>query len=261
MMFASARVDKAPALSKRVATARTWGIFLGFAVACAVWGAEPSVDSVVVRRLMEEIRADTTLTRGYTGRSTLDARVMAVMEKVPRHEFVDSWNPDTAWANVPLSIGHGQTISQPFIVALMTDLIDPDPSMRVLEIGTGSGYQAAVLGELVAEVFTIEIIEPLAKTAKQRLARLGYDNVSVRHGDGFYGWPEKAPFDAIVVTAVAAEIPAPLLAQLKPGAKMILPVGEAHTGQNLVLVSKDLNGEVASRNVLPVMFVPLTGDH
>ena len=133
--------------------------------------------------------------------------------------------------------------------------------MRVLEIGTGSGYQAAVLGELVEAVFTIEIIEPLARTAEQRLARLGYDNVSVRYGDGFYGWPEKAPFDAIVVTAVAVEIPGPLLAQLKPGAKMILPVGEVHGGQNLVLVTKDANGEVTSRNVLPAMFVPLTGDH
>jgi protein-L-isoaspartate(D-aspartate) O-methyltransferase len=237
------------------------GILLGCAVASCAYGAEPVVDSVVVRHLMEEIRADTTLTRGYTGRSVLDARVMAVMQKVPRHEFVDSGSPDAAWQNVPLSIGHGQTISQPFIVALMTDLIDPDSSMRVLEIGTGSGYQAAVLGELVEQVFTIEIIEPLARMAEQRLARLGYDNISVLHGDGFYGWPEQAPFDAIVVTAVAAEIPAPLLAQLKPGAKMILPVGEVHGGQNLVLVTKDANGEITSRNVLPVMFVPLTGDH
>ncbi|MCZ6709348.1 MAG: protein-L-isoaspartate(D-aspartate) O-methyltransferase [Gammaproteobacteria bacterium] len=240
---------------------RAVGIILGCVVASSVYGAGPAVDSAVVSRLIKEIRADTTLTRGYTGRSVLDARVMAVMQKVPRHEFVDSGSPDVAWQNVPLSIGHGQTISQPFIVALMTDLIDPDSDMRVLEIGTGSGYQAAVLGELVEEVFTIEIIEPLARTAEQRLARLGYDNVTVRHGDGFYGWPEKAPFDAIVVTAVAEEIPAPLLAQLKRGGKMILPVGEVHGGQNLVLVTKDANGEVASRNVLPVMFVPLTGNH
>jgi protein-L-isoaspartate(D-aspartate) O-methyltransferase len=237
------------------------GILLGIALAFPVCSAEPTFDSPVVSRLMQEIRADTASTEGYTGRAKLDARVMAVMEKVPRHEFVDTWNPDVAWENVPLTLGHAQTISQPFIVALMTDLIEPHQSMRVLEIGTGSGYQAAVLAELVAEVYTIEIIEPLAKTAEQRLARLGYDNISVLHGDGFYGWPAQAPFDAIIVTAVAPEIPAPLLAQLKPGGRMILPVGETHTGQNLVLVNKDLDGSVVSRNVLPVMFVPLTGDH
>ena len=236
-------------------------LILGVMLALPACGTEPEFDSVVVRRLLQEIRVDATRTRGYTGRAKLDERVMAVMAKVPRHEFVDTWNPDAAWENVPLGIGHGQTISQPFIVALMTDLIEPAARMRVLEIGTGSGYQAAILAELVAEVYTIEIIEPLAKAAQQRLARLGYDNVSVRHGDGFYGWPDEAPFDAIVVTAVAPEIPAPLLEQLKPGGKMILPVGEAHTGQNLVLVDKTADGSVTSRNVLPVLFVPLTGEH
>jgi len=236
-------------------------IVLWFALAFSASGAGSEPDSMAVRHLMAKIRADAQLTASYTGRAELDARVMATMAKVPRHEFVDTWNPEAAWENEALPIGHGQTISQPFIVALMTDLIEPRPQMRVLEVGTGSGYQAAVLAELVAEVYTVEIIEALAKTAEARLRRLGYQNVSVLHGDGFFGWPEQAPFDAIIVTAVGPTIPDPLLAQLRPGGRMILPLGETNTGQNLVLVDKDLDGKITRRNVLPVMFVPLTGDH
>ncbi|NIP13551.1 MAG: protein-L-isoaspartate(D-aspartate) O-methyltransferase [Pseudomonadales bacterium] len=233
--------------------------FLAFGSLAAVKAVEP--DELLKRRLMAEIRTDARRTEAYTGRSALDERVMAVMEAVPRHEFVDSWTPDAAWENVPLPIGHGQTISQPFIVALMTDFVEPQAAHRVLEIGTGSGYQAAVLAGLVAEVYTVEIIPDLARTATQRLARLGYDNVFVHVGDGFYGWPDKGPFDSIVVTAVAPEIPPPLLEQLSPGGRMILPVGEVNGGQNLVLVTKDDEGDITTRDVLPVMFVPLTGDH
>lgn len=218
-------------------------------------------DDLLKRRLMAEIRADAKRTADYTGRSAIDERVMAALEAVPRNEFVESWSPGAAWENVPLPIGHGQTISQPFIVALMTDFVEPQPAHRVLEIGTGSGYQAAVLAGLVAEVYTVEIIPALAQTATERLQRLGYDNVFVRVGDGFYGWADKGPFDGIVVTAVAPEIPPPLLEQLRPGGRMILPVGEPNRGQNLVLVAKDPDGRVTTREVLPVMFVPLTGDH
>ena len=242
---------------------KAWlGVLLGLAIFPGAWAFEQEEQEQSelqqINRLMQEIRADTAMTEGYTGRAQLDPKVMAAMESVRRSEFVDS---AAAWQNAPLPIGHGQTISQPFIVALMTDLIEPDPSHRVLEIGTGSGYQAAVLAKLVAHVFTVEIIEPLAKSAEQRLERLGYENVSVRHGDGFFGWPEEGPFDAIIVTAVAPEIPPPLLEQIKPGGRMILPVGPEHGGQNLVLVNKALDGEISTRNVLPVMFVPLTGDH
>jgi len=240
---------------------KTCAVVLWVAAPFLVWGAVPEPESIVVRHLVAEIRADAKLTAGYTGRPELDARVVAAMAKVPRHEFVDTWSSDAAWENEALPIGHGQTISAPFIVALMTDLIEPRPQMRVLEVGTGSGYQAAVLAELVAEVYTVEIIEALAKTAEGRLQQLGYQNVSVLHGDGFFGWPEQAPFDAIIVTAVGPTIPDPLLAQLRPGGRMILPLGETNTGQNLVLVEKDLDGNVTRRNVLPVMFVPLTGDH
>jgi protein-L-isoaspartate(D-aspartate) O-methyltransferase len=236
-----------------------FGSFLLMGATSALHAAEP--EELLKRRLMAEIRGDAKRTADYTGRSALDERVMAALEAVPRHEFVEAWSPGAAWENVPLPIGHGQTISQPFIVALMTDFVEPHPTHRVLEIGTGSGYQAAVLAGLVGEVYTVEIIPALAQPATERLHRLGYDNVFVRVGDGFYGWPEKGPFDGIVVTAVAPEIPAPLLEQLRPGGRMILPVGEVHGGQNLVLVSKDADGAVATRDVLPVMFVPLTGDH
>ena len=162
--------------------------------------------------------------------------------------------------HAPLPIGHGQTISQPFIVALMTHLMATRADHRVLEIGTGSGYQAAVLAELVDRVYTIEIIPELAASASERLERLGYDNVEVRAGDGWYGWPEAAPFDAIIVTAVGEEVPGDLVAQLRPGGRLVLPVGD-DSDQQLAVVDKDEDGAIAMRHVLPVRFVPLTGDH
>jgi protein-L-isoaspartate(D-aspartate) O-methyltransferase len=185
---------------------------------------------------------------------------MAALGRVPRHRFVEA-APATAYANRPLPIGHGQTISQPFIVALMTDLIEPRPDQVVLEIGTGSGYQAAVLAELVARVYTIEIVPELARSAAARLAELGYDGVEVRAGDGWHGWPEHGPYDAIVVTAAGPDIPPALVEQLKPGGRMVLPLRGAGGAEQLTVVTKRVDGGIDSRDVLPVMFVPLTGDH
>jgi protein-L-isoaspartate(D-aspartate) O-methyltransferase len=190
----------------------------------------------------------------------LSARVLAAMNKVPRHRFVPLDLAGTAYSNRPLPIGLGQTISQPFIVALMTDLLDLEPQHKVLEVGTGSGYQAAVLAELAREVYTIEIVEPLAREAAKRLESLGYRNVHTRSGDGYRGWPEQAPFDAIMVTAGARELPAPLVEQLKPGGKLVIPVGPQLTGQQLLVIEKDASGKTKTRNVLAVRFVPLTGE-
>ena len=212
-------------------------------------------------RLIEQIESDTRETRGYTGRARLSSSVIEAMRTVPRHEFVDRYGARAAYANRPLPIGHGQTISQPFIVALMTDLMEPEPEHKVLEIGTGSGYQAAVLSVLVDEVYTIEIIPELAEAAAKRLDALGYDNVFVKAGDGYYGWPEAAPFDGIIVTAVGPDIPADLLEQLKPGGRMVLPVGTQYSAQDLTVVTRLEDGSYTSREVLPVAFVPLTGDH
>lgn len=211
--------------------------------------------------LVEEIRRDFALTAEETGRAELSERVAGALLRVPRHEFVPVARRDRAYDNAPLPIGHGQTISQPYIVALMTELVDPQPGDRVLEIGTGSGYQAAVLAELVAHVYTIEIIPPLGVSARQRLERLGYDNVTARVGDGYYGWPEHAPFDAIVVTAAAGHVPPPLVRQLAPGGRMVIPVGSQFLTQTLVLVEKNEAGTVSTRQLLPVRFVPLTGGH
>jgi protein-L-isoaspartate(D-aspartate) O-methyltransferase len=210
--------------------------------------------------LIDEIRADVADTENYTGLRKLDERVMAAMNAVPRHEFVLARDKGAAYENRPLSIGYGQTISQPYIVALMTELLRPKPDHVVLEVGTGSGYQAAVLGELVRQVYTIEIIEPLATAAAERLRRLNYRNVTVKHADGYDGWPEHGPFDGIIVTAAGAQIPPPLVRQLKPGGRMILPVGSVFTAQYLVLVTKDAEGHVSTEQLLPVMFVPLTGE-
>jgi len=196
----------------------------------------------------------------YTGLAELDERVMAAMATVPREEFVLPAYRHLAYENTPLPIAAGQTISQPLIVALMTHLLDPQPGDIVLEVGTGSGYQAAVLAGLVAQVYSVEIIEELATGAAGVLARLGYDNVTVRAGDGYAGWPEHAPFDGIIVTAAAPEIPPPLLQQLKPGGKLVIPVGEEHGHQELLLVEVDENGQVRERSMLPVRFVPLTGE-
>lgn len=193
------------------------------------------------------------------GLARMSAPVRQVMGRVPRHAFVPESLRDYAYTDRPLPIGHGQTISQPYIVALMTDLLEPGKEDVVLEVGTGSGYQAAVLAELVREVYSIEIIEPLAEGAAGRLRRLGYDNVTVRTGDGYDGWPEHAPFDGIVVTAAASHVPPPLIAQLRPGGRMVIPVGAPFQVQHLMLVKKDMAGEVHSELLLPVRFVPLTG--
>lgn len=188
-----------------------------------------------------------------------DQAVLGAMIAVPRHEFVPRAHRGMAYADRPLPIGEGQTISQPYIVALMTEVMRLEPGYRVLEVGTGSGYQAAVASHLADSVFTIEILRPLAESAHERLARLGYRNVVVRHGDGYYGWAEHAPFDAIVVTAAAGHIPPPLVQQLKPGGRMVIPVGGPLQVQQLVLVEKRADGSVATRSLLPVRFVPLLG--
>ncbi len=193
------------------------------------------------------------------GKKDLDSRVMEVIAGIPRHEFVPANQRPHAYENRPLPIGYGQTISQPYIVALMTDLLGLESDGSVLEIGTGSGYQAAILSELAREVYTIEIIEALGKEAEDRLDSLGYANVKTRIADGYYGWEDQAPFDAIIVTAAASHIPPPLIRQLKPGGRMVIPVGSPFLTQHLILVDKAPDGVVRTRQVLPVRFVPLTG--
>lgn len=188
-------------------------------------------------------------------------RIMQSMASVQRHEFVPDAQKRFAYANRPLPIGFGQTISQPYIVALMTDLIEPDSDDVVLEIGTGSGYQAAILSGLVKSVYSIEIIKPLATQAAARLQLLGFDNVTTRLGDGYYGWAEHAPFDAIVVTAAASHVPPYLVRQLRRGGRMVIPVGGRFLTQQLLLIEKTETGEVKTRQVIPVIFVPLTGEH
>jgi len=191
------------------------------------------------------------------GRGITNASVLTALDKVPRHEFMPAVQRPHAYEDRPLPIGHGQTISQPFIVALMTDKLEPRPTDRVLEIGTGSGYQAAVLAEIVREVYTIEIIAPLAERAATDLKRLGYTNIFVRTGDGYQGWPEAAPFDAIIVTCAPEQIPQPLAEQLKDGGRMIIPIGSRHD-QQLVLLHKRGN-HLEQSAVIPVRFVPMTG--
>ncbi len=203
----------------------------------------------------DRLRAD--MVRDQLERSgILDPTTLRALGTVPRHEFVLPSDRDRAYGDHPLPIGHGQTISQPYVVAYMTEILEPRPGMKVLEVGTGSGYQAAVLAEAGALVFTVEIFEVLASSARDRLDRLGYGEVEVRHGDGFYGWEEHAPFDAIIVTAAAGFIPPPLIDQLKPGGRMIIPVGSIYGIQNLVLIEKDQHGEVTTAALLPVRFVP-----
>jgi len=195
------------------------------------------------------------------GQDGFDDQVLAAMRAVERHQFVPQGLWPEAYANHPLPIGHGQTISQPYSVALMTDLIDPGANDIVLEVGTGSGYQAAILAKLVKQVYSIEIIEPLAREAQARLARLGYGNVATQLGDGYFGWQEHAPFDAIVVTAAASHVPPPLIEQLKPGGRMVIPVGGRFAVQYLLLLEKSENGQILTRQITGVRFVPLTGDH
>ena len=212
------------------------------------------------RGMLEAIADTTTRTAASTGVEAIAAEVMDALDRVPRHEFVPPEIADLAYENRPLPIGHGQTISQPYIVALMTHLLGLGPHHRVLEIGTGSGYQAAVLAELVERVHSIAIVPPLARQAAERLPRLGYDNVEVGLGDGYYGWPDAAPFQAIIVTAAASHVPPPLVGQLAPGGVLVIPVGEQFSVQMLLLVRMHADGEVSVRQVLPVRFVPLTGE-
>lgn len=210
------------------------------------------------RGLVREIERHVKETSTYLGKDRLDPRVVRAMGQVPRHEFVPPHLRSMAYLDRPLPIGHEQTISQPYIVAIMTDLLAIPAGGRVLEVGTGSGYQAAVLGELGAEVYTIEIVEPLGLEAKALLERLGYDDVHVKIGDGFAGWPENAPYDAVIVTAAAPEVPPPLLGQLKPGGRMIIPLDRSPGAQDLVLVEKTADGDTVRESILPVLFVPLT---
>lgn len=216
---------------------------------------------VLRKRMVKAIEGDVKFTSERIGKKALGGHVMEVMGKVPRHEFVPPDLRRSAYENRPLPIGYGQTISQPYIVALMTDLLDVDEDDVVLEIGTGSGYQAAILAELVEEVYTIEIVRELGEQAKGRLKRLGYQKVEVRVGDGYYGWEEHAPFDGIIVTAAASHIPPPLIKQLKSGGRMIIPVGSPFMTQQLMLVKKEKDGTIRTEQVLPVIFVPLTGGH
>ncbi len=189
-----------------------------------------------------------------------DTRVIEAMRDVYRHAFVHPNYQPHAYLNRPLPIGHGQTISQPSIVALMSELVRPEPKDRALEIGTGSGYQAAILAELVEEVYTIEIIEPLAQQGKTALQACGYEDVEVKHADGYYGWEEQAPFDIIVVTAAASHIAPPLIEQLAEGGRMVIPVGPPYETQSLMLVEKDEQGQITQRSVMPVRFVPFVRD-
>lgn len=212
------------------------------------------------RQARERMVRDTIERPGDRRDPVRDRRVLDAMRQTPRHEFVPPDARGQAYADRPVPIGYGQTISQPYIVAKMTELVEPRPGDRVLELGTGSGYQAAVLAPLVKEVYTIEIVEPLGLAARARLQRLGYKNVEVKVGDGYFGWPEKGPFDAIIVTAWATHVPPPLIAQLKSGGRMVIPVGSVFYQQNLVVVHKGKTArDLRMESVMPVVFVPLTG--
>lgn len=212
-----------------------------------------------MRALLDAIRAEVRETWQYTGRAALSERVLQAFAEVPRHAFLPEVLLPAAYANRPLPIGHEQTISQPYIVALMTDLLDPAPEDTILEIGTGSGYQAAVLAKLAKRVYSLEIVPELAGPARERLQRLGYGNVEVRQGDGHAGWPEHAPYDGVIVTAAAPDIPPALIEQLKPGGRLIIPLGSRYSGQELRLIEKNRHGETSQKSILPVIFVPLTG--
>jgi protein-L-isoaspartate(D-aspartate) O-methyltransferase len=227
-------------------------LFVAVFMAAPAFAAEPDFERLR-RAMVEEISVE----RGGAP-ARFAPSVREAMLRVPRHLFVPESMQRHAYENVPLPIGHEQTISQPYIVALMTDLLALKKEDRVLEIGTGSGYQAAVLAEIVKSVHTIEIVPPLASQARERLARLGYRNIEVRTGDGYKGWPEHAPFDAIMVTAGADSPPQPLLDQLRPGGRMVIPLGAAGTVMSLTLIEKQDDGRLRSRQVIPVRFVPFT---
>jgi len=242
-----------------------WGItrIIVLGVAAALFARTAQAQDMARERqaMVDEVAAMARAFDGGAEKGAIDPRVLAALGRVPRHEFVPLGSRGSAYDNRPLSIGHGQTISQPYIVAVMTDLLKVNDGDQVLEIGTGSGYQAAVLADLGVTVASIEIVEPLAKEAAERLRRLGHAKVATRIGDGYHGWPERGPFDAIVVTAAASHVPPPLVQQLKRGGRMVIPVGAAFQTQQLMLVEKRADGALTTRQLMPVRFVPLTGGH
>jgi protein-L-isoaspartate(D-aspartate) O-methyltransferase len=214
-----------------------------------------------VQGMLSDIQAEANYACRMTGMDHLNDHVLAAMSRVPRQRFVNKTFRPYAFDNSPLPIGKGQTISQPFIVALMTDLIAPKRGDKILEVGTGSGYQTAVLAELVNQLYSIEIIPELARKSRRRLEKAGYTNISFQVGDGYYGWSDMAPFDAIMVTAAVENIPQPLIDQLAPEGRLVLPVGERRFSQDLILLKKDRTGVINKTRLLPVSFVSLSGSH
>jgi len=213
-----------------------------------------------IQRLLDEIESEYKYTRSMTGKSSIDPKIKEALLAVPRDKFVPGNYIDSAYYNGPLPIGHGQTISQPYIVALMTDLLELESNDVVLEIGTGSGYQAAILSQLCKQVYTIEYVPALADIARSHFEKLDYKNIECKVGNGYDGWPEHAPYDAIIVTAAATQIPRPLIEQLKPGGRMVIPVGRPYMHQELVLVEKDEHDEIEFRDIFGVAFVPFQGE-
>ena len=224
-------------------------------------GVEDASYKKARNEMVNTIEREVEATKGYLGKEKLDANVIAAIKEVKRHAFVPPHSIKYAYENRPLPIGYGQTISQPYIVAIMTDMLDLNSSDRVLEVGTGSGYQAAVLSMIAKEVYTVEVISELGLSAAKRVEKLGYKNIQTRIGDGYYGWKAHAPYDAIIVTAAAGNIPPPLIEQLKPGGRMVIPVKSFFQVQHLILITKNKNGVITTRQILPVRFVPLTGKH
>ncbi len=214
-----------------------------------------------MQRLLDEIESEYRFTCTMTGKKSLDPKVKTALSNVPRDKFVPKDLTDLAFYNGPLAIGYGQTISQPYIVALMTDLLELEADHTVLEIGTGSGYQAAILSQLCKQVYSIEYLPELAEIARDRLQKLGFNNVETKAGNGYEGWPEHAPYDGIIVTAAATHIPQALIEQLKPGGRLVIPVGEPYLHQELELVEKTEDGEINIKEVLGVSFVPFRGEH
>ena len=213
-----------------------------------------------IQYLIDEIESEYKITSSFTGKRAISPAVRSALLTIPRDEFVPEDYMESAYYNLPLPIGHGQTISQPYIVAIMTDLLELESDHVVLEIGTGSGYQAAVLSLLCKQVYTIEIVPALARMAKSRLKQLGYRNIESKKGNGYHGWPEHAPFDAIIATAAAKNIPEPLIEQLKTGGRMVIPIGPPHLPQELLLIKKDKSGELDISELLSVAFVPFLGE-
>ena len=236
----------------------TWAVLTSCPTAADV--VEPNYEAQRTQ-MIRTIEAQVRDVSSAVGRDHIDLRVLQAMGALPRHEFVPEDLRRASYTDRPLPIGYGQTISQPLIVALMTDLLNVDATSVVLEVGTGSGYQAAVIAELARQVYTIEIIADLAQGAADRLHRLGYTNVTARVGDGYFGWPDAAPFDGIIVTAAAAHIPPPLLQQLKPDGRMVIPIGPPLGLQHLTIVERSADGRVRTRQLFPVKFVPFTGRH